>query len=80
MKRLGFEPEREIRAIINKAHEKHKSGVGILAKVDLNELIENVYISPISDDWFKELIENVLRKYNIKFDVKKSELGIKPYM
>lgn len=80
MKRKGFEHENEIRAIINKAYEKHKCEIGIYAKVDLNKLIENIYISPISEDWFKELVENVARKYNYKFKINKSDLGIKPYM
>lgn len=80
LKRLGFEHEKEIRAIINKAYKEHKCEVGIPVEVDLSALIENIYISPILDDPFKELVENIIRKYNFNFNVKKSELGIKAYM
>lgn len=80
LKRKGFEHENEIRAIIDKSYKKHKCEIGIPVKVDLNELIENIYISPTSGDWFKQLVENVTKKCNFEFNIKKSDLGIKPYM
>lgn len=80
LKRKGFEHEKEIRAITNTVYNKHKQEKGILVDVDLNELVEMIVISPISEDWFSDLIKDIIKKYNYKFCVKKSELGIQPYM
>ncbi len=80
LKRKGFEHEKEIRAVINKAYAEHKSETGISVIVDINELIENIYISPTSEDWFEQLIKNVKEKYKFSFGIEKSDLGIKPYM
>ena len=80
LKRKGFEHEREIRAITNILYNKHKQEKGILVDIDLNELVETIVISPISEDWFINLTSNIIKKYSYRFSVKKSELGIKPYM
>ena len=38
---------------------------GISFPVDLQTLLEGVYISPNGGRWFKELVESVLRKYEL---------------
>ena len=34
--------------------------------VDLDELIEFVYVSPMAESWFKDVVEDVLRKYGLE--------------
>jgi len=80
LKRKGFEHEKEIRAITNITYNKHKQEKGILVDIDLNELIETIVISPISEDWFFNFIENIIKKYGYNYNLNKSELGMKPYM
>jgi len=80
LKRKGFEHEKEIRAITNIAYNKHKQEKGILVDIDLNELVETIIISPISEDWFFNLVEKIIKKYGYNFNLVKSELGMKPYM
>jgi len=75
-----FKYENEIRAVINKSVGKHKSKTGILVKVDLNELLEDVVLSPDSDEADLNLIKELKEKYNYSFPVRKSNLGMKLYM
>lgn len=80
LKRKGFEHEKEIRTITNIAYKEHKQEKGILVKIDLNELVETIVISPNSEDWFFSLVENIIKKNGYNFNLDKSELGMKPYM
>ncbi len=75
-----FKYENEIRAVINKSVSEHKSETGILVKVDLNELLEDVVLSPDSDEADVNLIKELKEKYNYSFPVRKATLGMKLYM
>ncbi len=89
-KRRSFSHEKELRLItttkkeiytgrihkdINKGSELD-GGLGV--KVDLNILIESIYISPTSPNWFKELIEDTIVKFNYIFPIKDSTLRQEP--
>ena len=84
-KRKSFEHEKEIRALVShaiknpkrKANESY-DGFGVNIKVDLNELIENIYVSPFSPLWYHDLVISVLKRYNTKFDVLQSSLNNEP--
>jgi hypothetical protein len=41
---------------------------------DLHMLVENVYIAPYSEPWFKEVVESLLSKYHLNAKVVKSDL------
>ncbi|MFA4836681.1 MAG: AP2/ERF family transcription factor [Dehalococcoidia bacterium] len=75
-KRESFEHERELRAI--KTLDTKLTSDGIFVKTDLNDLIETVYIAPSSPDWFKELVENVLRHFGLPTYVERSQLDAIP--
>lgn len=75
-----FAYEKEIRAVINKSFSEHKSNTGILVKVDLNELLEDVVLSPESDENDVKLIKELKENYNYSFPVRKSDLGMNLYM
>jgi hypothetical protein len=78
-KRKYFESENELRALLYYDVDLLnyiKDGKHVV--VDLDILIENVYTSPTSQKWFHELVEAVLRKYNMEKNVRTSKLAEKP--
>ena len=55
-----------------------KYEIGTYAEVDLNNLIERVYVSPFAPDYFFDFIQYVVKeRYNYNFQIIKSKiLGI----
>jgi hypothetical protein len=85
LKRKSFEHEREIRAIaVDDALELWPENPspfpagGEVVKVNLNALIEQVYVAPEAPVWFKTLVEDVIRAYGFTFPVTKSDLDRDP--
>jgi hypothetical protein len=94
-KRKSFEYEKELRAIIilisdeqieepkdkkNKKPENDLASSGIYIPIDLDILIEKIYISPTSEKWFKDLVESIVKKYKLKIVVKQSDLSKDPVL
>jgi hypothetical protein len=75
-----FAYENEIRAIINKSYQKHKSEKGIFIKFNLSELIENIYLSSDFNQVGEKKISGLIEKYSYPFPIKKSDLGMRLYM
>ena len=46
--------------------------------VDLDVLMEKIYISPTAPKWFNELVKSVVEKYNLEKDVLQSSLSDDP--
>lgn len=87
LKRVSFEHEKEVRAIIWK-HELLQGGSelerngfshGTSVGCDMSILIEEVYVAPTSPDWFKALVVSVVRNYGLEVDVRQSRLDEFPY-
>ncbi len=78
-KRISFQHENELRALIHK--EKLKENLsGINVNVQLNKLMDSVYVFPDSSNWFLNLVKDVLDKYGLgDMKVKRSSLGEKPW-
>lgn len=76
-KRKSFEHEKEVRAIF--CDHQNKNELGKLIPVDLSTLIDKIYISPTSQEWFKELVEDILLKYSIKKKIGESSMKDKPF-
>lgn len=74
-KRKNYQYEQELRAMIIK-DDLNNNGVKI--KINLNLLIENIYISPSSPEWFIDLVNQLIDKHNFKFKVDKSSMDIEP--
>ncbi|MDQ3872130.1 MAG: hypothetical protein M3258_00780 [Thermoproteota archaeon] len=47
---------------------------GKYVSADLHTLVENIYIAPYSEPWFKEVVESLLSKYDLNAKVVKSDL------
>lgn len=82
-KRKSFEHESELRAIVyaNTVDEKKRklpppSEDGIKIKVNLDQLIEAVYVAPTAPHWFHELTNNICKHYNLEADVIQSSLAV----
>jgi len=80
-KRLSFEHEHELRAIIQPAFpggypltETEASVDGLLVDVDVETLIQTVYIAPTSEAWFTKLVDDMVKRYGFRFTVRHSDL------
>lgn len=72
-KRQYFEAEKELRVMYWDTQGRYNNTPdSLLFKVDLNELIESVYVAPQSYPLYRELIEDLLRKYGLTKEVRKS--------
>ncbi len=87
-KRKGFEHEKELRAATMKIQLKSNNALdieaikatrGLYISVDLQTLIERIYVAPTAPDWFLELVQSVVDKYGMN-DTKiiRSELALPP--
>ena len=97
-KRISFEHERELRAMIyirsdnpNDYLRNHIAvkdvearvgdpigDVGRAVSVNLNELIERVYVAPTSPAWFNDLVLKIMNKYELDKPLINSALDAKP--
>jgi len=76
-KRKSFQHENEVRAIITDYDKKDVKGLYV--EVDLEILLQAVYISPSSPDWISDLVADVCRKYIVSPYINKSELTTQPF-
>lgn len=70
-KRKSFEHEKEIRAIIQGFSTNEN---GIYVETDIHNLVENIYISPLTPEWVVDIIKSITLKYGYEFNIKKSQL------
>lgn len=84
-KRKSFEHERELRAILwapNAQSEdqdlKISEGEGVWLPVNLNDLIEVIYVSPTTPTWFGDLVADVVKRYQLTAAVKQSNINATP--
>lgn len=50
---------------------------GIYVDIELEKMIENIYLSPLAEEWYLELIESILEKYALIIPIKKSSISDK---
>lgn len=90
-KRKSFEYEKELRVLlkppiyeIGQGEVRELFGVrniekwqntGFEIRVDLDKLIDRIYVSPKAEDWFKKVVESVLTRYNLNKEVIRSSLA-----
>ena len=69
-KRPYFGTEKELRAMFWDTDGRFNiTPEGLLFKVDLNELIENVYVAPFSQPWYRDIIQELIGKYGLEKNV-----------
>lgn len=81
-KRKSFEFERELRAVIWRPPDNGPSPLdenyGAATPIDLEQLVERVYIAPSAPHWFAALVRSVLARYQLDLPVEQSKLGESP--
>ncbi len=73
-KRKSFQYEREIRIISDLTPYKLKINEGVKINVDIHQLIDKIYIHPKSENWYKDLVINLMQKLDFDFTIEKSDL------
>lgn len=74
-KRKSFEHEREVRVITSEVGE---GNIGVYCNVDIETLLEEVFVAPDSEDWFLELVGLVISRYGLGRNVRRSSLSETP--
>lgn len=73
-KRKSFQYEKEIRIISDVSQQNIKINDGLKINVDINKLIEKIYIHPKSENWYKNLVIQVVEQLGFTFKIEKSDL------
>ena len=73
-KRKSFQYEREIRIISDVTSNNLTIDNGLKIDVDINELIEKIYIHPKSENWYKNLVIELVKRLDFNFTIEKSDL------
>lgn len=77
-KKRNFVHEQELRAAFLKPSITNDIPPGLNISCNLNTLIDKIFVSPDSPDWFKELVSSILEKYSLDIEVKRSNLDEDP--
>jgi hypothetical protein len=73
-KRKSFQYEREVRIITDVAENKTTLNDGLKINVDIDQLIETIYIHPKSENWYKNLVIDLVKQLGFNFAIEKSDL------
>lgn len=82
-KRKSFEHEQELRALFMELpreydHDMLPDHDGRSIPIEPRELIKEVYVAPQASEWFAELVQKIVKKYEFDLSIKKSELDEAP--
>ena len=73
-KRKSFQYEREVRIISDTSSANIKINDGLKIDVDISQLIEKIYIHPKSENWYKNLVIELVSKLDFNIEIEKSDL------
>ncbi|TDE27727.1 MULTISPECIES: DUF2971 domain-containing protein [Flavobacterium] len=73
-KRKSFQYEREVRIISDIGESTIKINEGLKISVNINQLIEKIYIHPKSENWYKNLVIQLVKQLGFDFTIEKSDL------
>ncbi|WP_366187198.1 hypothetical protein [Flavobacterium ovatum] len=73
-KRKSFQYEREVRILTDVTENNLKLNDGLKINVDINQLIEKIYIHPKSENWYKNLVIQLVKELGFDFTIEKSDL------
>ncbi len=73
-KRKSFQYEREVRILSDTSSENIKINDGLKIDVDISQLIEKIYIHPKSENWYKNLVIELVSKLDFNIEIEKSDL------
>jgi len=73
-KRKSYQYEREVRIITDIGNSENKINEGLKINVAINTLIEKIYIHPKSENWYKNLVIQLVKQLGFDFTIEKSDL------
>ncbi|MFY7666508.1 hypothetical protein [Flavobacterium sp.] len=73
-KRKSFQYEREIRVITDVSPYGLEIDNGLKIEIDIDTLIDCIYIHPKSENWYKNLVIELVRRLGFDFRIEKSDL------
>ncbi|MFP9098298.1 hypothetical protein ACLI09_04530 [Flavobacterium sp. RHBU_24] len=73
-KRKSFQYEREVRIISDLTKYNLTINEGVKTDVDINKLIEKIYIHPKSQNWYKNLVIQLMQQLGFNFSIEISDL------
>ncbi|MFV8370183.1 hypothetical protein [Flavobacterium sp. LB2R40] len=73
-KRKSFQYEGEVRIISDIGESDIKINEGLKINVNINQLIEKIYIHPKSENWYKNLVIQLVKQLGFDFTIEKSDL------
>lgn len=76
-KRVIFDYEREYRAVCTESNPDGKEG--LLIKVDLNKLVQNIFLAPYTKEEVFQNVLNIVKSVNKDFNVRRSSFDLSPY-
>lgn len=76
-KRLSFDHEREVRALILQFEDAPPPGLRVA--VDVDSLIEEVVVAPQAAEWFADLVKTLAARYGLGTNVRYSSLSDEPW-
>jgi hypothetical protein len=82
-KRSSYAHEREVRAVIyaeddNISAKYSQLNDGMVVGIELNRVVESVYVSPSSSPMMREIVTNLLTTYGLAVPVRQSEVNAPP--
>jgi hypothetical protein len=72
-KRVSFEHEREVRAIID-SRDPESDRIGLTVPVDLATLIQRVHVAPTAPGWYEDVVRRAAKRYGLDAPVSRSDL------
>ena len=73
-KRKSFQYEGEVRIISDISSNNIKINDGLKIDVDISQLIEKIYIHPKSENWYKNLVIQLVKELGFDIKIEKSDL------
>ena len=73
-KRKSFQYEREVRIIADLSSQNMHINEGVKTNVDINKMIDKIYIHPKSENWYKNLVIQLMQQLGFDFEIEKSDL------
>lgn len=73
-KRKSFQYEGEVRILTDIGDSAVKINEGLKINIDINQLIEKIYIHPKSENWYKNLVIQLVKQLGFDFTIEKSDL------
>jgi hypothetical protein len=73
-KRKSFQYEREVRIITDTSQSSIKLNDGLKINVNIDQLIEKIYIHPKSENWYKKLVIELVERLGFGIEIEKSDL------